>query len=146
MRAVSECQPKQGAAALHPYHLNPSAPPSHLASTTGGAKQTVCTSVLHTTHLLVDDIVVVPFPVPYARRQAVLLRSSLHRPELLPGLNEVSLLVLIVVRPRDDVVVVRAAVLFLGRLSEEALLFDHALFVLLQEPVIGRTGDDRADP
>lgn len=88
-------------------------------------------------YLLVDNVVAVPFAVPYARRQAVLLRSPLHRPELLPGLGEMPLLVLVVVRPRDDIVVVGAAVFFLGRLSQEARLLDHALLVFLQEPGVG---------
>lgn len=89
-------------------------------------------------YLLVDDVVAISFAVPYARRQAVLLRLPLHRSKFLPRLDEIPLLVLVVVRPRNDIVVVCTAVLFLGRLSKEPLLFDHALFVLLQEPGIDR--------
>ena len=103
------------------------------------------TSSFEDAYLLVNDVVAVSFTVPYARWQAVLLRSPLHRSEFLPRLYEIPFLVLVVVRPRDDVVVVCTTVFFVRCLSQKALLFSHALFVLLQESSSEVDGSKRVE-
>lgn len=93
-------------------------------------------NVLRALYLLIYNVVVVPLPVPYARRQTVLLRLTLQGLELLPGLREVLLPALVVVGSRDGVVVVRQAVLLLRFALQEAFFFDDTLLVFFQKSFV----------